>query len=166
VTGEDSILEDHRPRRTPAPQVPQAGQRPGEGPRPPLQLIAVNTTTGQVAWLDARHRCHVHVEDDIKQVKAIGLNRWPSRHWNINVAWTTVVAMAATLLAAFRHLGLPHHDELHDASIKTLRFRFFHVPGRITRGQRKTYLHLRIDWPWTQPLIDAWQVIKALPAPP
>ena len=100
------------------------------------QLIAINAAIGQVAWLDARHRSHVHVEDDVKQAKAIGLNRWPSRHWKVNVAWTAVVAMAASLLAAFRHLGLPDGD-LRKASVKTLRFRLFEVPGRITKGQRR-----------------------------
>jgi hypothetical protein len=40
------------------------------------QLIAVNAATGQVAWLDPRHRCHVHV-DDVKQAKAIGMSRGP-----------------------------------------------------------------------------------------
>ena len=45
------------------------------------QLIATNTPAGQIAWLDARHRSHVHVENDVKQAKALGLNRWPSRHW-------------------------------------------------------------------------------------
>ena len=52
------------------------------------QLIATNTKVGQVAWLDARHRSHVHVENDVKQAKALGLGRWPSRHPAINVAWT------------------------------------------------------------------------------
>jgi hypothetical protein len=60
------------------------------------QLIAVNAATGQVAWLDARHRSHVHVEADVKQAKAIGMNRWPSRHWKVNVAWIAVVAMAGS----------------------------------------------------------------------
>jgi hypothetical protein len=129
------------------------------------QLIAVNATTGQVAWLDARHRSHVHVEDDVKQAKALGLNRWPSRHWTINVAWTQVVALAATLLAAFRHLGLPPGGSLRQAAPKTLRFRLFNVPGRITRGQRKTWIHLRTDWPWTTDLITAWQATKTIPAP-
>ena len=128
------------------------------------QLIAVNARTGQVAWLDARHRSHVHVEDDVKQAKAIGLNRWPSRHWKVNVAWITVVAMAASLLAAFRHLGLPDGD-LRKASIKSLRFRLFEVPGRITYGQRKTWLHLPADWPWTPDLTASWQTIKTLPIP-
>ena len=50
------------------------------------QLIATNTGHGQIAWLDARHRSHVHVENDVKQAKDLGLDRWPSRHWAINVA--------------------------------------------------------------------------------
>src|SRR5664280_177632 len=119
---------------------------------------------GQVAWLDARHRSHVHVEDDVKQAKAIGMNRWPSRHWKVNVAWIAVVAMAGSLLAAFRHLGLPDGD-LRKASIQTLRFRLFEVPGRITYGQRKTWLHLPADWLWTPILTTAWQTIKTLPIP-
>jgi hypothetical protein len=72
--------------------------------------------------------------------------------------------MAASLLAAFRHLGLPDGD-LRKASITTLRFRLFEVPGRITRGQRKTWLHLPRDWPWTPDLTTARQTIKALPIP-
>jgi hypothetical protein len=35
------------------------------------------------------------VENDVKQAKALGLNRWPSRHWAINVAWPQVVVVAA-----------------------------------------------------------------------
>ena len=46
-----------------------------------------------------RHRSHVHVENDVKQAKNLGLNRWPSRHWSVNVAWTQVVALAANPLA-------------------------------------------------------------------
>lgn len=74
------------------------------------QLIATSTPAGQIAWLDARHRSHLHVENDVKQAKALGLSRWPSRHWAINVAWTQVVALAANLLACFRHLALPAGD--------------------------------------------------------
>jgi hypothetical protein len=128
------------------------------------QLIATNTQAGQIAWLDARHRSHVHVENDVKQAKALGLNRWPSRHWAINVAWTQIVALAANLLACFRHLALPA-GELREAAPKLLRFRLLHVPGRLTRGQRKRWLHLHADWPWTTDLISAWHTVRALPAP-
>jgi hypothetical protein len=128
------------------------------------QLIATNTSRGQIAWLDARHRSHVHVENNVKQAKDLGLNRWPSRRWAVNVAWTQVVAMAANLLACFRHLPLPE-GELRDAAPKLLRYALFHLPARLTRGQRKRWLHLRADWPWTTDLISAWQAVKALPAP-
>lgn len=128
------------------------------------QLIATTTQVGQIAWLDARHRSHVHVENDVKQAKALGLGRWPSRHWQVNVAWTQIVALACTLLACFRHLALSA-GELRDAAPKLLRFRLLHLPARLTRGQRKRWLHLRGDWPWTQDLINAWRAIKALPTP-
>lgn len=128
------------------------------------QLIATSTRRGQIAWLDARHRSHAHVEDEVKQAKALGLNRWPSRHWAINVAWTQIFLIAANLLAAFRHLALPP-GKLRDAAPKLLRFQLLHLPARLTRGQRKRWLHLRADWPWTTDLITAWNTIRALPAP-
>jgi hypothetical protein len=128
------------------------------------QLIATNTRVGQIAWLDARHRSHVHVEDDVKRAKALGLSRWPSRHWAINVAWTQVVGIAVNLLACFRHLALPA-GQLREAAPKLLRFRLLHLPARLTRGQRKRWLHLRADWPWTEDLINAWHAVKAIPAP-
>ena len=106
----------------------------------------------------------MHVENDVKQAKDLGLNRWPSRQWAINVAWTQIVALAANLLACFRHLALPA-GELRDAAPKLLRYRLLHLPARLTRGQRKRWLHLRADWPWIDDLINAWRAVKALPAP-
>ncbi len=126
------------------------------------QLIAINARVGQLAWLDARHRSHVHVENDVKQGKAIGLNRWPSRHWTINKAWTQIVLLAANLLAAYRYLALTPGG-LRDASVKLLRFRLFDLPARLTRGQRKRWLHLRADWPWIDAVIGTWTRVKALP---
>jgi len=128
------------------------------------QLIAINAKAGQVAWLDARHRSHVHVENDVKQAKDLGLNRWPSRQWAINVAWSQIVALAVNLLACFRHLALPE-GELRDAAPKLLRYRLLHLPARLTRGQHKRWLHLRADWPWVNEVLNAWNAVKALPAP-
>ena len=130
-----------------------------------FSLIATDTRLGQHAWLDARHRARAHVEDDVKQAKDLGLARWPSRFWAINVAWTQIVALAATLLASFRHLALPA-GPLREAAPKLLRYRLFHLPGRLTRGQRRRWLHLRADWPGTQEVIGAWRAVKALAAPP
>jgi hypothetical protein len=41
----------------------------------------------------------------------------------------------------------------------------FEISGRITKGQRKTWLHLPTDWPWTPHLVTAWQTIKVLLVP-
>ena len=128
------------------------------------QLIAINAKVGQIAWLDARHRSHVHVENDVKQAKDLGLNRWPSRQWSLNVAWTQIVALAANLLACFRHLAIPE-GELRDAAPKLLRYRLLHLPARLTRGQRKRWLHLREDWPWTEDVINTWRAVRALATP-
>lgn len=94
----------------------------------------------------------------------LGLTRWPSRFWAINVAWTQIVALAANLLACFRHLALPT-GQLREAAPKLLRYRIFHLPARLTRGQRKRWLHLRADWPWVHDVITAWKAVKALAAP-
>ena len=119
---------------------------------------------GQIAWLDARHRSHVHVENDVKQAKDLGLNNWPSRFWTINLAWTQIVALAANLLACYRQLALP------EASCATpprncCATGCWQLPARLTRGQRKRWLHLRADWPWTNEVINTWRAVKALPAP-
>jgi len=41
------------------------------------QLIATDTRHWQIAWRGTRHRCHVHVENDVKQAKDLGLNGGP-----------------------------------------------------------------------------------------
>ena len=98
----------------------------------------------------------------VKQAKDLGLNNWPSRFWAINLAWTQIVALAANLLACYRHLALPA-GELRDAAPKLLRYRLWQLPARLTRGQRKRWLHLRADWPWTTDVINTWQADQVDP---
>ena len=77
---------------------------------------------------------------------------------------TQIVVLAANLLACFRHLALPEGD-LRDAAPKLLRYRLWHLPARLTRGQRKRWLHLREDWPWTTDVVNTWKAVKTLPVP-
>ena len=51
------------------------------------QAIATNTATGQLSFLEARHRAHARVEDRIRHAKDSGLGRFPSREFAINTAW-------------------------------------------------------------------------------
>jgi hypothetical protein len=50
------------------------------------QVIATNTVGGQLQRLEARHRVHARVEDDVRNAKATGLRRLPSTV-GINEAW-------------------------------------------------------------------------------
>ena len=96
------------------------------------QAIATNTATGQLAFLEARHRAHARVEDRIRHAKDSGLGRFPSREFAINQAWTQIAAIAADLVAWLRLLALT--GDLAKAEPKALRYKVLHVPARLARG--------------------------------
>jgi hypothetical protein len=127
--------------------------------------LATDTTNGQHAWLDARHRAHARVEDRIRCGKDTGLGRFPSRQFNVNTAWLACVLTAIDLLAWTRTLLLADTPTLARAEPKTLRYRLLHVAARLTRTARR--LHLRIDktWRWADHLVAAFTRLQALPQP-
>jgi hypothetical protein len=73
------------------------------------QCLATDTTLGQLAFLEARHRAHARVEDRIRCGKDTGLNRFPSRTFAINAAWLTTVMPAVDLLTWTQTILL--HDQ-------------------------------------------------------
>ena len=96
------------------------------------QAFVTNTALGQVGFLEARHRAHARVEDRIRVAKDTGLSRFPSREYDINQAWLTLVAIAADLTAWLRLLALP--PALVSCEPKALQYRFLHIPARLTRA--------------------------------
>ena len=102
--------------------------------------LATNTPRGHLQRLEARHRVHARVEDGVRNAKATGLRRLPSKSWGINEAWCQVVALAVDLLAWTRHLTLT--GELAKAEPKTMRYSLLHTAARITRGQRHRWLNI------------------------
>lgn len=114
---------------------------------------------------EAEHRQHAVVEDRMRQGKAMGLRLLPSRLWHINAAWLDLVICADQLTAATRLLGFDETDPMRTAEIKRLRYRILHIPGRLTRTGRRSYLHLPRSWPWLDSLKGAWARICAIPIP-
>jgi hypothetical protein len=55
--------------------------------------------------LDARHRAHARVEDQVRTTKGTGLGHLPSKSWQINTGWWHAVTIAIDLLAWFKLLG-------------------------------------------------------------
>ena len=125
------------------------------------QAFVTNTTTWQVGFLEARHRAHARVEDRIRVAKDTGLGRFPSREYAINHAWLTVVQVAADLLAWLRLLALP--DALKACEPKALRYRFLHIPARLTRGARRRHLRLPQTWPWVTEAVATFTNVMAIP---
>ena len=127
------------------------------------QAFVTNTTVGQLALLEARHRAHARVEDRIRHAKDTGLGRLPSPEYSINQAWLTCVTLAADLTAWLRLLALP--EALKPCEPKALRYRLLHVPARLTRGSRQRRLRIPRSWPWADAVLHTFTRVMAIPAP-
>ncbi len=127
------------------------------------QAVATNTPIakgGQVAFLETRHRAHARVEDRIRHAKDAGIGRFPSCEYAINTAWALAASIAADLIAWLRLLALP--PALATCEPKALRYRFLHVPARLTHGSRRRHLRFPATWPWATDLVAAFTAIRAL----
>ena len=129
------------------------------------QAFTTNTTRGQLAFLEARHRAHARVEDRIRTGKDTGIGHLPSRHTPINQVWLELALIAADLLALAQSMLLTDQPTLHRAEPKTLRYRLLHTAARITHGQRRVFLRLAEHWPWALALAKAFQRLRQIPLP-
>jgi hypothetical protein len=119
---------------------------------------------GQLAYIDAAHRVHARVEDQIRTGKDCGIGHFPSHDFNINAAWLSTSLIAATLLYWLRLLAMD--GQLARAEPKALRYRILHAPARLTRGGRRRRLQIPANWPWADAIVTAWARISAPPQAP
>lgn len=129
------------------------------------QAFATNTRTGQLEFLEARHRAHARVEDRIRIAKDAGLGRLPSREFAINQVWVQIAAVAADLTCWLQLIALHDAPDLARAEPKTLRFRMLHVPAQLHHGGRQRRLRLPAGWPWATQIAIAFTRIVTIPAP-
>ncbi len=127
------------------------------------QLLATNTPHTNAQFLEARHRPHARVEDNIRTGKQTGLGHLPSTSIEINRAWCLAATIACDLLCWLRLLCL--EGPLATAEPKTLRYRLLHTAARIVRGQRKRKIRIPETWPWAQQLAACLLAALALPPP-
>jgi hypothetical protein len=145
-------------RRVPRP----AGEQPKLGEHPDWRYGAftTNTRTGQVQWLDARHRTQAHIEDKMKELKACGAENLPSVDWDRNSGWLQLAALACTLNAWLRHLALD--GALAKAEPKALRYRILGAPARHVVHARRRTLLIPPGWQWAADLAGGWEHLQAL----
>jgi hypothetical protein len=127
------------------------------------QCVATDTPTGQLAFLEARHRAHAHVEDRVKAVKQTGMGRFPSREFAINAVWLQLAITAADLIAWTQSILLD--PVLVQAEPKKLRYRLLHTAARIVHGQRRTKIKIDADWPWAVQLAAAFHRLAEIRPP-
>jgi hypothetical protein len=145
-------------RRVPRPD----GEQPKLGEHPDWRYGAftTNTPTGQIQWLDARHRTQAHIEDKMKELKTCGAENLPSVDWDRNSGWLQLAALACTLNAWLRHLAL--HGALAKAEPKALRYRLLGAPARHVVHARRRTLLIPPGWRWAQHLATGWERLQVL----
>jgi hypothetical protein len=127
------------------------------------QCLATDTPVGQLAFLEARHRAHARVEDNIRTAKQTGLGRFPSREFAINAVWLQLALTAADLIAWTQTILLD--GALAKAEPKLLRYRLLHTAARIVRRGRRTFVKIAASWPWAEDLAAAFTRLAGIRQP-
>ena len=129
------------------------------------QAVATNTTTGQLAFLEARHRAHARVEDRIRHAKDTGLGRFPSREFAINQAWMLARPRRRPRRLAPAARPARRAEVLAVCEPKALRYRFLHVPAAAHPQRPTTTTADTRTWPWTAAIVAVFANIAAIPPP-
>jgi Transposase DDE domain group 1 len=129
-----------------------------------ITAFATNSTRGQLADLELRHRRRARAEDRIRIAKDTGLTNLPLHDFDQNQIWCAIVALACELVAWLQTLALTGHPARRWEP-KRLRLRLFSIAGRLARSSRRTILHLSRQAPWAGLLATAMTSLRALPAP-
>lgn len=129
-----------------------------------LTAFATNTTRGQLADLEVRHRRRARCEDRIRTAKDTGLTNLPLHGFDQNRIWCQIVALAGELIAWMGLLAHPGH-EARRWEPKRLRYRIFAIPATLARRARRTIVHVSARHAWSGLVEDAIRRLRALPAP-
>jgi hypothetical protein len=128
-----------------------------------ITCFATNTSRGQLAELELRHRRRARVEDRIRCAKDTGLANLPLHDTASNRVWLALVLLAVDLFTWTQTLALS--GPLRVAEPKTLRNRLLAVAGRVVRSGRRILLRLDKDWPWASTVAAAVAALRAIPDP-
>ena len=110
-----------------------------------FQAILTDQQDEDIAIIERRHRQGVRIEDRIRDDKDTGLAKFPFKEFALNEVWLEVVLLAHDLIVWTQALVLD--GELAKAEPKRLRYRLFHVAGRLAFSARRARLHLQDTCP-------------------
>jgi hypothetical protein len=126
-----------------------------------ITAFATNTTRGQLADLELRHRRRARCEDRIRLAKDTGLTNLPLYSFAQNQIWCAIVALACELTAWMQLLAL-HDQPARRWEPKRLRYRLFTIPAALVRGSRQVRLRYAGHHPWVGLLVGALTALTIL----
>jgi Transposase DDE domain group 1 len=129
-----------------------------------ITAFVTNTTKGQLADLELRHRRRARAEDRIRAAKDSGLANLPLHDFAQNQIWCAIVALAADLTAWMQTLALSGH-EARRWEPKRLRLRLLSIAGRLAVSGRRRLPHLAATAPWIDLALTGLRRLDALAAP-
>jgi hypothetical protein len=129
-----------------------------------ITAFVTNSTRGQLADLELRHRRRARAEDRIRNAKDTGLANLPLHDFTQNEIWCALVALAADLTAWMQTLALAGHDARRWEP-KRLRLRLLSIPARYARTGRRRLLHLAATAPFTALALQALDALARLTGP-
>nr|WP_243894210.1 IS1380 family transposase [Dermatophilus congolensis] len=129
-----------------------------------LTAFVTNTTRGQLADLELRHRRRARCEDRVRITKDTGLNAFPLHRFDQNRLWLLIVQLAGDLLAWMGLLAFTSHDARRWEP-KTLRVRLFTTAATLARTARRKTLHVKNTGPWANLIVTGWGALAALSPP-
>jgi len=129
-----------------------------------LTAFATNTTRGQLADLEVRHRRRARCEDRIRLAKDMGLQNLPLKTFAQNRIWCQIVALASEITA---WMGLLAHPDqpARKWEPKRLRNRLFKVPATFARHARARIVHLSDRSVWAEIVEAGHARLCSLPLP-
>jgi hypothetical protein len=116
----------------------------------------VTDQPGDPTLLWYRHNQRAAIEATIRDLKyGLGLNHFPSGSYTANAAWLQLNTLTHNLCRWTNQLITPQ-----PLTTKTLRYRYFTLPGRITTAARTNTLHLPQHWPHQHHITHALTTIN------
>ncbi len=118
---------------------------------------------GSAVELDAFHRHHAVVElaiDDLKE--GAGMEHCPSGSFSANGAWLCCAVLAHNLMRWTATLGELVEDDKTLVVARTLRTRYFAVPGRLVNRSGRPTLRMPERWPWALRFTRALADLRAV----
>jgi hypothetical protein len=112
---------------------------------------------------DQFHRDHASCELAIRDLKeGAGLEHCPSGKFFANAAWLSCAVLAHNLSRWSARLGHLHPEDQLTVT-RTLRSRFFALPGRLVNRSGRLVVRLPRRWPWARAFLVAFDRLRALP---